>query len=563
MFLYELSRKTHSAASFLSPPSKQREGAIASCSHEPDFPLEGVKIAGHPFILPLDAEQKEVFLKYLLNQICCLSSSGLVSNRKPDDRGQKLRLLSRKEPTFTVGQVPAFSSPFPSSPAGMPLLIRIATLTVPVLMVSLVTEPAKAWQRKANINNQWSKQVPAVDLDSDQLQSNIPRANVFPVVYHTIQQGDTLWELAHQYHLSAQAIAAYNQINKQDLLQIGDTLVIPVGKSSLAKQPELEATVGQTVTPQISQLRPLPLGGMGGAISSNQLELDASASEIAFSPFPQLVNQSPSAAVEDPQPLSSLPANVAPLLNTKGKNSQVKAFTVDQPEFSEQPIQQFLADVEQLQANYKQKTVQVADRNHADWNGNSISPQQEKVFSPLETSTNTSSSNTLATAPIKVEFYNPALSAPIGETVSPKLPPLSSPEQYLPNSPQKFNGYIWPAEGVFTSGYGMRWGRMHRGIDIAAPIGTPIVAAAPGEVVMAGWSNGGYGNLVKLKHPDGSLTLYAHNNKLLVHKGQEVDQGQQIAEMGSTGRSTGPHLHFEIHPAGQGARNPLAYLPKR
>jgi murein DD-endopeptidase MepM/ murein hydrolase activator NlpD len=112
-----------------------------------------------------------------------------------------------------------------------------------------------------------------------------------------------------------------------------------------------------------------------------------------------------------------------------------------------------------------------------------------------------------------------------------------------------------------SSGYGRRWGRMHRGIDIAAPIGTPIVASAPGEVIAAGWNSGGYGNLVKIRHPDGSVTFYAHNSRVLVRTGEEVAQGQQISEMGSTGRSTGPHLHFEVRPNGQNPVNPIAFLP--
>ena len=142
------------------------------------------------------------------------------------------------------------------------------------------------------------------------------------------------------------------------------------------------------------------------------------------------------------------------------------------------------------------------------------------------------------------------------EALALQLPPLPPSEAYLPSA---FDGYIWPARGVLTSGYGWRWGRMHRGIDIAAPIGTPIVAAASGEVINAGWHSG-YGNLVKLKHLDGSVTLYAHNNKNLVSHGQKVSQGEQIAEMGNTGRSTGSHLHFEIHSADKAAINPLALL---
>lgn len=166
----------------------------------------------------------------------------------------------------------------------------------------------------------------------------------------------------------------------------------------------------------------------------------------------------------------------------------------------------------------------------------------------------------LATAPMDVD-----LSAPSeilnGQQVSPELPPLAAGDIYLPRALTAFKGYTWPAKGVLTSPFGWRWGRIHKGIDIAAPIGTPVFAAATGVVVTAGWNSGGYGNLVDIRHPDGSLTRYAHNSKILVQVGQMVQQGEEISEIGSTGHSTGPHCHFEVHPFGQGAVNPIAYLP--
>lgn len=145
------------------------------------------------------------------------------------------------------------------------------------------------------------------------------------------------------------------------------------------------------------------------------------------------------------------------------------------------------------------------------------------------------------------------------------LPPLPGADRLLPGdsaTPALTQGFTWPAQGVFTSGYGYRWGRMHRGIDIAGPVGTPIFAAAEGVVVTAEWNSGGFGNLVEIRHADGSKTLYAHNNRILVRVGQQVAQGEQISEMGSTGRSTGPHLHFEIHPMGRGAVNPMVFLSR-
>jgi murein DD-endopeptidase MepM/ murein hydrolase activator NlpD len=120
---------------------------------------------------------------------------------------------------------------------------------------------------------------------------------------------------------------------------------------------------------------------------------------------------------------------------------------------------------------------------------------------------------------------------------------------------------VWPARGSLTSRYGRRWGKMHQGIDIAAPTGTPIFAAADGTIIASGYTTGGYGNVIDVQHADGSMTRYGHNSRLLVSVGQQVKQGQNIAEMGSTGHSTGPHLHFEFRPSGGGAVNPMAFLP--
>ncbi|NDG73951.1 MAG: LysM peptidoglycan-binding domain-containing protein [Synechococcaceae bacterium WB8_1B_136] len=138
-----------------------------------------------------------------------------------------------------------------------------------------------------------------------------------------------------------------------------------------------------------------------------------------------------------------------------------------------------------------------------------------------------------------------------------------SPSRVDPNQPFNTTGWIWPAAGVFSSGYGWRWGRMHKGIDVANNVGTPIHAAKAGQVVSAGWNDGGYGYLVEIRHDDGTMTRYAHNSRILVSSGDVVAQGTVISLMGSTGRSTGPHLHFEILPPGRGAVNPLQFLPAR
>jgi murein DD-endopeptidase MepM/ murein hydrolase activator NlpD len=124
--------------------------------------------------------------------------------------------------------------------------------------------------------------------------------------------------------------------------------------------------------------------------------------------------------------------------------------------------------------------------------------------------------------------------------------------------PASSAGFIWPTSGTLTSGFGWRWGRMHEGIDVAAPTGTPIAAAASGTVIHAGWM-GGYGNLVVIDHGNGLATAYGHQSSIAVASGTYVSQGQTIGYVGSTGHSTGPHLHFEVRVNGSPV-DPLGYL---
>jgi murein DD-endopeptidase MepM/ murein hydrolase activator NlpD len=137
-----------------------------------------------------------------------------------------------------------------------------------------------------------------------------------------------------------------------------------------------------------------------------------------------------------------------------------------------------------------------------------------------------------------------------------KLPPAAP-------APRSSNGkMIWPAIGPITDRYGYlsSRGRNHWGLDVGISTGTPVVAALGGKVVLAGWDSGGYGNLVAIDHAGGLQTRYAHNSKILVSVGQTVTQGQQISLSGSTGNSTGPHLHFEVYLNGAHV-NPANYLP--
>ncbi len=119
-------------------------------------------------------------------------------------------------------------------------------------------------------------------------------------------------------------------------------------------------------------------------------------------------------------------------------------------------------------------------------------------------------------------------------------------------------GLIWPVSGPVVSPFGYRWGRLHAGIDIAVPYGTPIHAAAAGTVVLAGWV-GGYGNYTCIDHGGGMASCYAHQSSFAVSQGAQVGQGQVIGYIGCTGHCYGPHLHFEVRINGTPV-DPLGYL---
>lgn len=149
-----------------------------------------------------------------------------------------------------------------------------------------------------------------------------------------------------------------------------------------------------------------------------------------------------------------------------------------------------------------------------------------------------------------------AASARIGDQIRAEEAKSSSASS--PSPAANPGGLQWPVQGPITSPFGWRWGRMHEGIDIGVGSGTPVHAAAAGTVIYASWEEG-YGNFVVIDHGGGIATAYGHNTSLTVTVGQHVDQGQLIAYSGSTGHSTGPHVHFEVRVNGNPV-DPLGYL---
>ncbi len=331
--------------------------------------------------------------------------------------------------------------------------------------------------------------------------------------FHKVQPGDTLSNIARRYGITPSELAKANQIDNRNLIKINQQLLIP-NKPSTRVVANNKAPSFQT---PIAARPPLTRNSAGVDSFTIPVNNEAQPSQ----PNNEVYAERLRADIETLQE------------NYRESGERPIALTVQEPPVNNSPV------VGEVPKNPQ-------------WNSRGVS----RGLDPTNTS------QIISSAATRVEDYNDRLNIPVGTTVEPQLPPLSNPNQHLPETPAVFTGYIWPAKGVLTSGFGWRWGRPHRGIDIAAPTGTPIVAAAGGEVISAGWNSGGFGNLVKIKHDDGSVTLYAHNSRILVRRGQQVEQGQQISEMGSTGFSTGPHLHFEVHPGGKGAVNPIAFLPR-
>ncbi len=385
-------------------------------------------------------------------------------------------------------------------------------------------------------------QTPAVDTDARVLEESVANPSFkqeSTIVAtaslrnktHVVRSGETLYAIARRYGLPGHELIAANRLENPNIIKVNQKLVIPTRRAEesrnfVALLPSTEAT--QSINRNSKTLANAPTLTIPEVSNSqeNQEQLALSFDVTAESAVNELradiarmrQNYQEQRAAESPK----VQASVEFSLNTRSTTSNS---AVMNPEWQ--------GEVKEIKSAESVESVVVEE------------PQQLAAASQTD-----------------IANYNSLLRLSVGETVSPELPPLANPDEYLPGE-EAFNGYIWPAQGVLTSGYGPRWGRMHRGIDIAAPVGTPIFAAAGGEVISAGWNSGGYGNLVKVKHEDNSVTLYAHNSRILVRKGQKVKQGQQIAAMGSTGFSTGPHLHFEVHQPGKGAKNPVAFLPKR
>ena len=381
---------------------------------------------------------------------------------------------------------------------------------------------------------------------------------------YRVKAGDTLSAIALRQKMPLVALIKVNHLDDPNRLQINQKLIIPARRSNNSVALNIVRIAPPTAfLPVAPSLNPT-YSGMGGEISDDD--------SVSASPPPNVaeIQQAQSAAAQQEllgdRYVDNLRSDIQKLRQKYHQGlltAQAKPYA---NKTSTRPATAANA-TEQLQPQIlAQSTV-----------NQPINPEfsAERAAKTLQLDGQKQLPSSVKLAGRTVRVRNGVATAPLGsdaveslrsfqeQNVSPALPPLGGVDNYLPNPTSiSAKGFIWPARGKLTSGYGWRWGRMHKGVDIAAPIGTPIIAAAPGVVVKAGWNSGGYGNLVDIQHTDGTVTRYGHNKRVLVRAGQIVQQGQQISEMGNTGFSTGPHLHFEVHPMGKKAVNPIAYLPR-
>ncbi|MGD1948195.1 MAG: peptidoglycan DD-metalloendopeptidase family protein [Leptolyngbyaceae cyanobacterium] len=404
----------------------------------------------------------------------------------------------------------------------------------------------------------------ASNLSVDELS---PSANAIDTASdgYEVVPGDTVEDIAISLGITPDKLATVNALEDPDFIVVGETLSLPedvtsnlsISEATSIAQTSAEVAVSSSLNSfdgaRLSRLQSTVETRINNAPSTLQRLRGGQGGFIAAQPDKvalESLNSAQAPAIEDPY-TADLIADVS----TARELAPVEANgTVSQE------LEVAVAANAETEIALNASVVAVPDSSSV------VNPEFKSDQLEARAVSDTSSSTApelLAAAPLDPSVYVSSPSPAVGQVVSPEMPILPSADEYLPEAPDYFNGYIWPTRGTLTSGYGWRWGRMHRGIDVAGPVGTPIVAAAPGVVEKAGWNSGGYGNMVEVRHADGSMTRYAHNSRITVRSGQRVAQGQHIADMGSTGYSTGPHLHFEVHLPNRGTINPMAMLPSR
>ncbi len=398
---------------------------------------------------------------------------------------------------------------------------------------------------------------------------------------HIVQPGDTLPELATKNNISLDTILYANQIDDPDYeLNVGDKLIIP------------------------------PVTGMWHVTTRNTQEVDTiSTIAFRFGVDPKVIinyapNQLDGIGINTPlEPGRSVmvPGGIKPIRDTlilyKVRDGETLDYIASKFGVTKETIATFNDDKiinNQVSGGMELVILPISGIRVTVQPGDSVTTIANRFKVPAENITGLPMNNVTKDTKLKVGDKlvipnglvpaAPVVSAPVNGSTKPGTGSIKDVGRYIPPPPvpavnRNPNGalsapppgvpvgttgkMVWPVYGPITTYFGQRiWYGIHQGLDIAAPVNTPIVAADGGVVLNAGWSSDGYGIMVLIAHSNGLYTLYGHLNRVNVTVGQRVARGQLIGVEGSTGNSTGPHLHFEVRWGrvyGQ-TLNPLAYL---
>ncbi|MFQ3614112.1 MAG: LysM peptidoglycan-binding domain-containing protein [Cyanobacteriota bacterium] len=374
------------------------------------------------------------------------------------------------------------------------------------------------------------------------------------ILEHEVQPGETLWQLTQMYQLDAAAITVSNGIQADTPLEPGQTLWIP-------SQPGLIYTVKQGDT----------LEDVANRYQVSQQQI------IAATPLnrPEYLRIGQRLLI---------PGDVGELINRQKemiaaqkareeeerRRQEEEALRRAEEQARQEAEQQRLAEEAQRQAEQERQTqaalLASGSLTHTVGSGDTIERIAARYGVTQRSIIQANNLRNPHWLRIGQRLAIPAPGTQPTQAPAPQAQPQPQAQPVPAAPPQappqaRSSGFIWPVSGQITSGFGYRRGRLHAGVDIPGPVGSPILAVMEGTVIFAGNGGDGYGNRVDIRHPNGLVTRYAHGHQIYVSTGQYVQQGQTIMSRGSTGWSTGPHLHFEVRPGGGAPVDPRPYLP--
>ena len=354
---------------------------------------------------------------------------------------------------------------------------------------------------------------------------------------YLVQPGDTLTSISRQTGVNEEALLAFNGYTSSDALNVGLRLRIPDLSTVPAEQLRIKDTAPHDSTPLVSESsagEAPPPQKPSPELTIHEVQRGDTASKLAAA-----------AGVTEATVLAS---------NNLSKTTVLSlGQTLVIPAISGRLVATKPGDtVDGLAGKYGSTGAGIIAANKLDARTQDIAPDQ-LVLVPADPDVAAALVKDVpAVSSNRNSGSKPAEQAPTEVAASPSVKAPAAPK------PAGSPGFAWPAPGAITT-YFSSW---HNGIDIANSSGTPVRAAQAGRVVYSGWDNSGFGYMVRIDHGNGLETLYGHASRLIARVGEYVDQGQIIMLMGSTGRSTGPHVHFSVfRGSGYAGLNPLKYLP--